>query len=111
MKKLRILLIAAIAVAGLPSPEPGGAGATGVINGMGHALAKATIEFYKANGGITGSGPLATQLPGAPAGAVLAVERFGMMPLSEIWAPVNRSGRKRLPGLRPLREQHRARRR
>ena len=59
-----------------------------VINGTGHAPAKATIEFYKANGGITGSGPLATQLPGAPAGAVLAVERFGTMPLSEIWAPV-----------------------
>jgi gamma-glutamyltranspeptidase/glutathione hydrolase len=58
-----------------------------VVNATGFAPARATIEYYKANGGITGSGPLATSVPGAPAGAVLAVEKFGTMPLSKIWAP------------------------
>ena len=58
-----------------------------VVNGTGYAPAKATIEYYKANGGITGAGPLATSVPGAPAGAVLAVETYGTMPLSKIWAP------------------------
>jgi gamma-glutamyltranspeptidase/glutathione hydrolase len=58
-----------------------------VVNGTGVAPQKATIEYYKANGGITGQGPLSTSVPGAPAGAVLAVEKFGTMPLSKIWAP------------------------
>jgi gamma-glutamyltranspeptidase / glutathione hydrolase len=58
-----------------------------VINATGVAPQQATIEYYKAHGGITGSGPLATSVPGAVAGAVLAVEKFGTKPLSQIWAP------------------------
>ena len=68
-----------------------------VINGTGVAPARATIDYYKAHGGITGSGPLSTSVPGAVAGAVLAVQQYGTKPLSQIWAPVIEAAEKGVP--------------
>ena len=57
-----------------------------VINGTGFAPAKATIEFYNANGGMPAEGPLETSVPGAVAAATLAIEQYGTKPAQEIYA-------------------------
>jgi gamma-glutamyltranspeptidase/glutathione hydrolase len=57
-----------------------------VINGTGYAPAKATIEYYKANGGMPEGGPLTTSVPGAVAAAVLAMEQYGTKPATEVFA-------------------------
>src|SRR5207247_7749756 len=57
------------------------------INGTGFAPRAATIDFYKAKGGIPEDGPLAISVPGAVGGAALAVQKYGTRPLAEVLAP------------------------
>ncbi len=57
------------------------------INGTAYAPLAATIEFYKAKGGIPDEGPLSSSVPGAVGGATYAVKEYGTRPLTEILAP------------------------
>ena len=50
-------------------------GAVSVINGTGFAPQAATIDFYRGHGGIPEDGALSVAVPGAVAGAALALER------------------------------------
>ena len=57
------------------------------INATGYAAQAATIEFYKAKGGIPDEGPLSIAVPGAVGGAAYAVKTYGTKPLSDVLAP------------------------
>lgn len=57
------------------------------INGTGYAPQAATIDFYKAKGGIPDEGPLSISVPGAVGGAAHAVQRYGTKPLADVLAP------------------------
>src|SRR5262249_16584740 len=57
------------------------------INGTGFAPEAATIDFYKAKGGIPDEGPLSVSVPGAVGGAALALQKFGTKPLADVLAP------------------------
>ena len=47
------------------------------INATGYAAQAATIDFYKAKGGIPDEGPLSISVPGAVGGAAYAVKTYG----------------------------------
>ena len=92
--------VAAWAVQGLTEPEMTGLGGdlfmlvyiakTGevkFINGTGVAPMAATVDFYKAKGGLPSDGVLSVSVPGAVAGAELAAKTYGTRPLSELLAP------------------------
>jgi len=92
--------VAAWAVQGLAEPEMTGLGAdmfmlvylakTGevkFINGTGVAPMAATVDFYKAKGGMPDEGVLSVSVPGAVAGAELAAKTYGTKPLAELFAP------------------------
>src|SRR5688500_13026163 len=92
--------VAAWAVQGLTEPEMTGIGGdlfmlvyiakTGevkFINGTGVAPMAATVDFYKAKGGLPSDGVLSVSVPGAVAGAELAAKTYGTRPLSELLAP------------------------
>jgi gamma-glutamyltranspeptidase/glutathione hydrolase len=92
--------VAAWAVQGLTEPEMTGLGGdmfmliylakTGevkFINGTGVAPMAATVELYKAKGGLPSDGILSVSVPGAVAGAELAAKTYGTKPLSELMAP------------------------
>jgi gamma-glutamyltranspeptidase/glutathione hydrolase len=57
------------------------------INGTGPAPMAATIDFYRAKGGIPSDGPLSVSVPGALGAAEMAVNQFGRKKLSEVLAP------------------------
>jgi len=57
------------------------------INGTGFAAQAATIDFYKAKGGLPDSGPLSIAVPGAVGGAAFALKKYGTRPLAEVFAP------------------------
>ena len=57
------------------------------INATGWAAQAATIDFYKAKGGIPDEGPLSISVPGAVGGAAYAVKTYGTKPLGEVLAP------------------------
>lgn len=92
--------VAAWAVQGLTEPEMTGLGGdmfmliylakTGevkFINGTGVAPMAATVDFYKAKGGLPSDGILSVSVPAAVAGAELAAKTYGTKPLSELLAP------------------------
>ncbi len=92
--------IAAWAVQGLTEPQMTGLGGdmfvlyyeakTGTvhfINGTGIAPKLATVDYYKAKGGMPDEGPLSVSLPGAVGGAELALKTFGTKSLAEVLAP------------------------
>ena len=92
--------VAAWAVQGLAEPEMTGLGGdmfmliylakTGevkFINGTGVAPMAATVDFYKAKGGLPSDGVLSVSVPGAVAGAELAAKTYGTRPLAELFAP------------------------
>ena len=92
--------VAAWAVQGLVEPEMTGLGGdmfmliylakTGevkFINGTGVAPMAATVDFYKAQGGLPDAGVLSVSVPGAVAGAELAAKTYGTRPLGELLAP------------------------
>jgi gamma-glutamyltranspeptidase/glutathione hydrolase len=57
------------------------------INGTGPAPMAATIDFYRAKGGIPSDGPLSVSVPGALGAAEMAVNQYGRKKLSEVLAP------------------------
>jgi gamma-glutamyltranspeptidase / glutathione hydrolase len=57
------------------------------INGTGYAPKAATIDFYKAKGGIPDEGPLSSAVPGAVGGAAYAVTTYGTKKLADVLAP------------------------
>jgi gamma-glutamyltranspeptidase/glutathione hydrolase len=57
------------------------------VNGSGPAPMAATIDLYKAKGGIPASGPLSVSVPGAVGGAELALRTFGTRSLKEVLQP------------------------
>jgi gamma-glutamyltranspeptidase/glutathione hydrolase len=57
------------------------------INGTGFAPQAATIDYYKAKGGIPDEGPLSIAVPGAVGGAAFTVKTYGTKPLAEVLAP------------------------
>jgi len=92
--------VAAWAVQGLTEPEMTGIGGdlfmliyiakTGevkFINGTGVAPMAANVDFYKGKGGLPSDGILSVSVPGAVAGAELAVKTYGTKPLSELMVP------------------------
>src|SRR5688500_8810920 len=92
--------LAAWAVQGLAEPEMTGLGGdmfiliylakTGevkFINGTGFAPMAATVDFYKAKGGLPSDGPLSVSVPGAVGAVEHAARTYGTRPLSEILAP------------------------
>src|SRR5918999_3065923 len=92
--------LAAWAVQGLVEPEMTGLGGdmfilvylakTGevkFINGSGFAPMAATVDFYKAKGGLPSEGPLSVSVPGAVGAVELAAKTYGTKPLSELLAP------------------------
>src|SRR5262245_50743244 len=91
--------LAAWAAQGLVEPEMTGLGAdmfilvylakTGevkFINGTGFAPMAATVDFYKAKGGMPEEGPLSVSVPGAVGAVDLAAKTYGSRPLSEIFS-------------------------
>ena len=54
------------------------------INGSGAAPAAATLERYRALGGIPEYGLLASTVPGTVSAWALALERYGTKPLAEL---------------------------
>ena len=62
-------------------------GAVVAINGSGAAPAAATLERYRALGGIPAFGLLASTVPGTVSAWMLALERFGTKPLAELLEP------------------------
>ncbi len=92
--------IAAWAVQGLVEPMMTGIGGdmlilvylakTGevkFVNGTGPAPLAATLERYRAEGGIPGEGPLSVSVPGAVSAAELAVRKYGSKSFAEALAP------------------------
>jgi len=92
--------IAAWAVQGLVEPMMTGIGGdmlilvylakTGevkFINGTGPAPLAATLERYRAEGGIPAEGPLSVSVPGAVSAAELAVTTYGSKSFAEALAP------------------------
>jgi gamma-glutamyltranspeptidase/glutathione hydrolase len=92
--------IAAWAVQGLVEPMMTGIGGdmlilvylakTGevkFINGTGPAPLAATLERYRAEGGIPAEGPLSVSVPGAVSAAELAVAAYGSKSFAEALAP------------------------
>ncbi len=92
--------IAAWAVQGLVEPMMTGIGGdmlilvylakTGevkFINGTGPAPLAATLERYRAEGGIPAEGPLSVSVPGATSAAQLTIDAFGSKNLAEVLAP------------------------
>ena len=57
------------------------------INGTGVAPMAATVDFYKAKGGMPDEGVLSVSVPGAVGGAELAAKTYGTRPLAELFAP------------------------
>lgn len=57
------------------------------INGSGAAPAAATLERYRALGGIPEYGLLASTVPGTVSAWALALERYGTKPLAELLEP------------------------
>src|SRR3954470_17480669 len=57
------------------------------INASGFAPRAATIDFYKAKGGIPEEWPLSISIPGAVGGAAFAVQKYGTKPFAEVLAP------------------------
>ena len=92
--------LAAWAAQGLVEPEMTGLGGdmfilvylakTGevkFINGTGFAPMAATVDFYKAKGGLPSKGVLSVSVPGAVGALELAAKAYGTKPLSDILAP------------------------
>jgi gamma-glutamyltranspeptidase/glutathione hydrolase len=57
------------------------------VNGTGPAPLAATLERYRAEGGIPSEGPLSVSVPGAVSAAELAVKAYGTKSLAEVLAP------------------------
>jgi gamma-glutamyltranspeptidase/glutathione hydrolase len=57
------------------------------INGGGWAPRRATREFFEAHGGLQKDGPLGPVVPGAPAGLLLAAEKYGILSRDQLLAP------------------------
>lgn len=57
------------------------------INGGGWAPKRATREFFQAHGGLQKDGPLGPVVPGAPAGLLMAAERYGALSRDKLLAP------------------------
>ena len=92
--------VAAWAVQGLTEPHMTGLGGDAFIliylaktrevkfiNATGQAPAAATVDFYKAKGGLPEDGPLSVIVPGAVGGMEMAVQKYGSKPMSEVLAP------------------------
>ena len=47
----------------------------------------ATVDFYKAKGGLPEDGPLSVIVPGAVGGMELALQKYGTRPMGEVLAP------------------------
>ena len=107
--------LAAWAVQGLAEPEMTGLGGdmfilvylakTGevkFINGTGFAPMAATVDFYKAKGGLPDEGPLSVSVPGAVGAVDLAARTYGTRPLAEILAPAIELAERGFPGDRGL---------
>jgi gamma-glutamyltranspeptidase/glutathione hydrolase len=57
------------------------------INGTGPAPMAATVEFYRARGGMPRDGALSVEVPGAVGGAMLALEKYGRIGRDRVFAP------------------------
>ena len=57
------------------------------INGGGWAPRRATAEFFRSKGGIPRDGALSPVVPGAPAGLLLALEKYGKLKRGQVLAP------------------------
>ncbi|MDA1313498.1 MAG: gamma-glutamyltransferase [Acidobacteria bacterium] len=57
------------------------------INGGGWAPQRATAEFFRKHGGLQADGPLGPVVPGAPAGLLLASEKYGRLSRDKLLAP------------------------
>jgi gamma-glutamyltranspeptidase/glutathione hydrolase len=92
--------VATAAVIGVVEPAMSGPGGDGFlmfydaesdrvhgVNATGPAPSGATREFYVDHGGIPMKGILSVSIPGIVDGWLLAHERFGKLPLSDVFAP------------------------
>jgi gamma-glutamyltranspeptidase/glutathione hydrolase len=92
--------VAAWAVQGLTEPHMTGLGGDAFIliylaktrevkfiNATGQAPMAATVDFYKAKGGLPEDGPLSVIVPGAVGGMEMAVQKYGSKPMTEVLAP------------------------
>jgi gamma-glutamyltranspeptidase / glutathione hydrolase len=57
------------------------------INGTGPAPMAATLDFYRAKGGMPADGALSVEVPGGVSGALLALQKYGSKRLPEVVAP------------------------
>lgn len=57
------------------------------INGGGWAPKRATRELFESHGGLQMNGPLSPVVPGAPAGLLMAAEKYGMLSRDKLLAP------------------------
>ena len=57
------------------------------INGGGWAPKDATREFFESHGGLQKDGPLGPVVPGAPAGLLMAAERYGTLSRDKLLTP------------------------
>lgn len=57
------------------------------INGSGPAPMKATVDFYRAQGGMPAEGALSVEVPGAVGGVMLALEKYGTRPFATVMEP------------------------
>ncbi|HEY7819352.1 MAG TPA: gamma-glutamyltransferase, partial [Vicinamibacteria bacterium] len=57
------------------------------VNGTGPAPLSATLERYRAEGGIPLEGPLSVSVPGAVSAAELAIQKYGSKSLADVLAP------------------------
>src|SRR3990172_508630 len=57
------------------------------INGSGPAPMKATVEFYRAQGGMPSEGALSVEVPGAGGGVMLALQKYCTMPFAKVMEP------------------------
>jgi gamma-glutamyltranspeptidase len=92
--------VAAWAVQGLTEPHMTGLGGDAFIliylaktrevkfiNATGQAPMAATVDFYKAKGGLPEDGPLSVIVPGAVGGMELALQKYGSKPMTDVLAP------------------------
>ena len=92
--------IAAWAVQGLTEPHMTGLGGDAFIliylaktrevkfiNATGQAPSAATVDFYKAHGGLPADGPLSVIVPGAVGGMELALQKYGSRSMADVLAP------------------------
>ena len=67
------------------------------FNACGWAPRKATADFYISQGGMQGRGALSVQMPGAFAGWIMALNRYGTKTLGEVLQPAIEIGERGHP--------------